>query len=97
MLRPNDLGMFDMLGSVMELRLTKHDRENESEFSVEDTEDADDITTGVGEPLRQMKGGAHLYQPSNARVSHRDNIIRPYSTCLHPFMGFRAARTIPSK
>ena len=97
MLRPNDLGMFDMLGNVMELCLTQHNRENAAEYRVEDTEDADDIETGVGEPTRQMRGGAHLYQPSNARASHRDNIIRPYSTRLHPFMGFRVARTIPSE
>lgn len=97
MLRPNDFGMFDMLGNVMEQCLTLHDSENADNYRVNDTEIQGDIEDGIGQPARQMKGGAHLYQPSNARASHRDNYVSPYTSRPHPFIGFRVARTIRSE
>lgn len=105
MLRPNDFGAFDMLGNVMELCLTRHDLENDKrttpskaqEFRVDDTEDPKDLEDGIGAAPRQLKGGAHLYQPSNARASHRDNYARPYSSRVNSFIGFRVARTLPTE
>lgn len=105
MLRPNDFGAFDMLGNVMEMCLTRHDLENdkrttpdkEHEFRVDDIEDPKDMAEGIGMAPRQLKGGAHLYQPSNARASHRDNYARPYSSRVNSFIGFRIARTLPAE
>ncbi len=105
MLRPNDLGMFDILGNVMELCLTRHDLENdwendpnkESEFNVDDIEDPVDVADGVYSAARQLKGGSHLFEAYTARASHRDQYVRSYSSRPNPFIGFRVARTLPTE
>lgn len=105
MLRPNDFGMFDILGNVMELCLTRHDLENdweqdpdkESEYRVDDTEDPIDVAEGVYSAARQLKGGSHLFEAYTARASHRDQYVRSYSSRPNPFIGFRVARTLPTE
>lgn len=105
MLRPNDFGMFDILGNVMELCLTRHDLENDwendpkkdSEFRVEDIEDPIDVAEGVYSAARQLKGGSHLFEAYAARASHRDQYVRSYSSRPNPFIGFRVARTLPAE
>ena len=47
-----------------------------------------------GDVLRPVRGGAYLFQPSNARASHRDNERYPKHQAVSPFVGFRIARTI---
>lgn len=103
-LRPNGLGMFDILGNVMELCLTRHDLESsgertpgkEGEFKVDDLEDPIDVANGVYSEARQLKGGSHLFEAYAARASHRDQYVRSYSSRPNPFIGFRVARTLPA-
>ena len=60
-------------------------------------EDADRNLTITSDVLRPVRGGAFLYQPSNARASHRDNNRFPDNPYVSPYLGFRIARTIRNK
>ncbi|MEZ6130239.1 MAG: protein kinase [Planctomycetaceae bacterium] len=93
-LRPNDFGMFDIFGNVMEWCLTRHDSENEPDFQVNDVEDPRDLADGVYSAPRQLRGGAHTYPPPHARAGNRDEYGRPYSSRVNSFFGFRVARTL---
>ena len=95
-LRPNDLGLFDTLGNVMEwCQDTSSDYPEASPDSP--IEDADRNLTITSDVLRPVRGGAFLYQPSNARASHRDNNRFPDNPYASPYLGFRIARTIRIK
>ncbi len=93
LLRPNDLGLFDVLGNVMELC-----QEADSTYpKIAPDYAIDDVDTNLivtNDLLRPVRGGAFLYQPSNARAGHRDNDRYPDIGSLSPYMGFRVARTI---
>ena len=92
-LRPNDFGLFDTLGNVMEwCQDTSSDYPQVSLDSP--IEDADGNLTITSDVLRPVRGGAFLYQPSNARASHRDNNRFPDNPYSSPYLGFRVARTI---
>lgn len=90
-LRPNDLGLFDVLGNVMEWCQVKHrDYPNVPAGTITDDVD-NDLQIRFGD-LRPARGGAFLYQPSNARAGHRDNyhgVGRRF-----PYVGLRVVRTI---
>ena len=92
-LRPNDLGLFDTLGNVMEWCIEESTEypEGGSDSAVED---AGGNTLVLNDILRPVRGGAYLYQPSNARASHRDNARYPKHLAVSPYVGFRVARTI---
>ncbi len=96
-LRPNAFGMFDMLGNVMEFCQTRHDAGNEAEFVTEDVEGEHNDDKCIWSAPRQLRGGAHLYHPSVARNSRRDEYGRPYSSRMNSFFGFRIARTLPDE
>ena len=91
-LRPNDLGLFDMLGNVMEWCQTKDaDYPDVSPKTIiNDVEDSYQIYRHERRPVR---GGAYLYQPSNARAGHRDN-AHGVNSAGYPYIGFRVARTM---
>jgi formylglycine-generating enzyme required for sulfatase activity len=103
--------MFDMLGNVWELCLTRYNLElgdewrfergerkfSEGRFRVEDIEDALDVTEGITEEARELRGGASLYTPSESRASRRNEYMRPYSSRMNPYVGFRIARTLPAE
>ena len=93
LLRPNDLGLFDMLGNVMELCQEANTTYPEiaQDYAINDVDTNLTVTNDV---LRPVRGGAFLYQPSNARAGHRDNNRYPDIGSLSPYMGFRVARTI---
>ena len=92
-LRPNDLGLFDTLGNVMEWCM---DASAEYPTAGADVaiNDVGGDTLVQGDVLRPVRGGAYLFQPSNARASHRDNERYPKHQVVSPFVGFRVARTI---
>ena len=96
LLRPNDFGLFDTLGNVMEwCQDTSSDYPEASPDSP--IEDVDRNLTITSDVLRPIRGGAFLYQPSNARASHRDNNRFPDNPYASPYLGFRIARTIRIK
>ncbi|MEZ6125102.1 MAG: SUMF1/EgtB/PvdO family nonheme iron enzyme [Planctomycetaceae bacterium] len=96
-LLPNDLGMFDMLGNVMEWCI-----DPESSYPDPGTQqivtDAETDLPVNDSRHRPARGGAFLYQPGDARASHRNNSAPPSfgNTPPAPYRGFRIARTLPS-
>ena len=90
-LRPNNLGLFDMLGNTMEWCQTRVDRERT--LSPHDTMHTGTHQGGYDD-LMYLRGGSYLYQASNARAGHRDNYHRIKAGQYRPYMGFRIARTI---
>ena len=94
-LRPNQLGLFDMLGNVMEWCQTRSMNYPTVPLSVviEDRHGQEVIT----ESPRPVRGGAFLYQPSNARAGHRDNAGRNVEAFRQPYVGFRIARTLAER
>ena len=85
---PNMFGLFDTLGNVAELCQTTLQSYPGAGRMMVDAEEP--IAIGPEHPV-VWRGGAFLYQPSDARAAHRD------STAFHrkhPFLGFRVARTV---
>jgi serine/threonine protein kinase/formylglycine-generating enzyme required for sulfatase activity len=88
-LAPNDFGLFDVLGNAMEWC---HDRDRVYPFVPARTwEDAVEAEEVIKTDKRVRRGGAFLYQPSDARSAHRDPAT-PDSRYV--FLGFRLARTV---
>lgn len=89
-LLPNDFGLYDMLGNVMEWCQTPH-----HDYPLHPDQPGQDPGNDriVIERLTRMmsRGGAMLYQPSDARASQR-HIHGADSRWV--YMGFRIARTI---
>jgi formylglycine-generating enzyme required for sulfatase activity len=92
-LLPNDFGLFDMLGNAMEYtQNADHGYERGPQgAAIEDRLDWDAFSTM--HRIRR-RGGAFLFQPSDARSAHRDvsNFLGP--DLKFPFLGFRIARTV---
>lgn len=92
-LRPNDFGLFDMLGNVMELC-----QDQEQDYpDLLPTEVADDLPNSfvvASHNYRPIRGGAFLYQNADARAGHRNNSAPPRSGPVGPYVGFRVVRTV---
>lgn len=87
---PNDFGLFDMLGNVMEWC---HDKYSDyptpsDEIRYDDNRHDTDIQDG---DLRASRGGGFLYQPLDARSAQRDS---HFANSRRPYLGFRVVRTI---
>ncbi|MDA1230078.1 MAG: SUMF1/EgtB/PvdO family nonheme iron enzyme, partial [Planctomycetota bacterium] len=91
-LRPNDFGLFDTLGNVMEWCHDASSSYPEADDTAFDDSGHDSIIHA--NVLRPVRGGAYLYQASNARASHRDNDRYPEGQVVSPYLGFRVARTV---
>jgi formylglycine-generating enzyme required for sulfatase activity len=89
-LKPNDLGLFDMLGNAMEWTQTNA-QPFRSYVPGFPREDRDFGGTILGEDRRYQKGGSYFYQTTLVR-SGAHNMNPPAST--HDQTGFRIARTI---
>jgi formylglycine-generating enzyme required for sulfatase activity len=88
-LKPNDFGLFDMLGNAMQWC-----QESAGYYSPgpggepsEDTEDKKDIEDKTG---RMLRGGPFDTQPKNVRSATRTGFV---PTALNYHVGFRPART----
>ena len=90
LLLPNDLGLSDMLGNAMEWC-----QESYRPYVVHNdgrpTDDVEDLEEIHDTQRRVLRGGAYLYQPSDARAPHRDH--HP-AGARQPYVGFRVARTL---
>jgi formylglycine-generating enzyme required for sulfatase activity len=88
-LRPNDFGLFDMLGNAMEWC---QDEGRLFPF-VPGGVRPDTVTLVVAADRKRVRrGGSFLHQPSDARSAQKDP---GRAVERHPFQGFRVARTVP--
>ncbi|MHB8863665.1 MAG: bifunctional serine/threonine-protein kinase/formylglycine-generating enzyme family protein [Pirellulaceae bacterium] len=81
-LTPNDFGLFDCLGNVMEWCLPLRDVSNREVLAGP----IDDTVKCVA------RGGGYDFQPSSARCGYR-YVARPDER--QPYVGFRVVRTVP--
>jgi formylglycine-generating enzyme required for sulfatase activity len=90
-LKPNDFGLFDMLGNALEWCQESVDPYPTAAGgkAVEDVEDKRDITDKFS---RVLRGGSFVVRPGNVRSADRDWDVP--SNRLS-FVGFRPARTFP--
>jgi serine/threonine protein kinase/formylglycine-generating enzyme required for sulfatase activity len=94
-LLPNDFGLFDMLGNAMEYTQNgdygPHYERGPAGAALEDRLDwgAFDLKHRI-----RRRGGAFLFQPSDARSAHRDVSNSLGFDLKFPFLGFRIARTV---
>ena len=88
---PNDYGLFDIFGNGMEWCLTSHDVfQNWPDEGV--IPDSATLLPTVGDYHRmETRGGAHLFQPLDARASHRNHHS---ADMKRVYLSFRIARTI---
>jgi formylglycine-generating enzyme required for sulfatase activity len=93
-LRPNDLGLFDVLGNALEWCQDPifHYDPGSPEMPNEDKQFTDDIKSILGEPSRLLRGGSFFNQPRDVRSSNRFR-VRPADA--NTYVGFRPARTFP--
>ncbi|MSR58765.1 MAG: hypothetical protein EXS05_14120 [Planctomycetaceae bacterium] len=89
LLKPNDLGLFDMLGNSMEWC---HDSYGRYSVGADGTAVNDGPDTSVVEDkyARVLRGGSFYHSSSDARSANRD-VYQPGS--LDGYTGFRPART----
>lgn len=89
---PNEFGLFDMLGNMMEWCHDPYVPSPEigDGRPIGDSPQASRVDNADS---RNMRGGSFLYQPSNARAGHRDNHHPPDSRKV--YLGFRIVRTWP--
>jgi formylglycine-generating enzyme required for sulfatase activity len=82
-LLPNDLGLFDMLGNVIEWCQERHAnyQPGKAESSIDDI---------VDDHPRLLRGGSFLYRPAVVRSAYRD---RYAPSAWSTYSGFRLART----
>lgn len=86
LLKPNDLGLFDMHGGVWNWCNNRFAEYGPIEEDVEDLEPA-------RTEVRMMRAGAYVNVQSHVRAACRNNLNQPGHR-FHP-LGFRVARTIP--
>jgi formylglycine-generating enzyme required for sulfatase activity/tetratricopeptide (TPR) repeat protein len=90
-LRPNDLGLFDMLGNALEWcqngAILYPLAGGEATADLEDNRDIRGINT---EPSRLLRGGAFAVPPWFVRSAHRNRYAPAYRV---DYVGFRPART----
>jgi len=92
LLKPNDLGLFDFHGNVLEWSqdLDIPYAEAPNGKVIADSE-AVAVTVDDAEP-RLLRGGSFQYSPSSLRSAYRSAFI---PTSRYKFVGFRLARTLP--
>jgi formylglycine-generating enzyme required for sulfatase activity len=90
-LRPNDLGLFDMLGNAMEWCHDRFTGPYPSDPGKVWPDDEGEAETVGGAVKRLRRGGSFLHQPSDARAAQRDPAL---PTAHYPFQGFRIVRTL---
>jgi formylglycine-generating enzyme required for sulfatase activity len=86
---PNRFGLFDVLGNAGEYCQSLVGPYPSVGRLALDLEERGGV---VASTRVIWRGGAFLYQPSNARSAHRDDTT---ASREHPFLGFRVARTVP--
>ena len=89
-LMPNDLGLFDMLGNVMEWCQEPY-RPYTANPDSPSADNPEAETSVEHQTYRVQRGGAMLYEPANARCANRD-IHR--TDLASPYIGFRVVRTL---
>jgi formylglycine-generating enzyme required for sulfatase activity len=91
-LKPNDFGLFDILGNAWEWTMRKVPAESlfVEDPPGDDVEDADDLKS-VGQLRRITKGASFLSASNNVRASQR-NWIPP--SAVSKISGFRLAKTM---
>ena len=91
LLRPNRYGLYDMLGNTLEFALDDWAHVVQPHQAGQTFRDRE--RPGFPYTIEKIhRGGAFLYQPSNARSDHRGNRIE--CTYRNEYSGFRIARTI---
>jgi formylglycine-generating enzyme required for sulfatase activity len=92
-LKPNDLGLFDMHGNVLQWCQNAHHQPypkgDSSKVHDDKDDDIDIITDNFG---RVLRGGSFDYRASDVRSANRVNDVPTYSGSG---VGFRVARTLP--
>jgi formylglycine-generating enzyme required for sulfatase activity len=87
-LKPNDWGLFDMLGNVAHWCQEKHKPYPADQGKlIDDIEDSLDI---VSTDYRVLRGGSYLYAAVTVRCADRMRVLPSYWS---PTVGFRPART----
>jgi hypothetical protein len=83
-LKPNDFGLFDMLGNAMEWC------QDTNESFDRPGPDAEDLSVARNDLFRGARGGTHHHQANSLRVTQRDPLapMTPWYS-----LGFRVART----
>jgi len=91
-LKPNDFGLFDMLGNVEEWCQDRFDRDWSagSGEPIEDVEDPQDVEGGIRHDARVRRGGSFIIFAGLVRSADRDH-DRPDDE--RNYVGFRPART----
>jgi formylglycine-generating enzyme required for sulfatase activity len=89
-LLPNEFGLFDMLGNVMEWCHDKYGDYPTPSDEIRYDDNRHDANIG-SEDFRVTRGSGFLYQPLDARSAQRNNHS---ANLLRPYLGFRVARTI---
>jgi formylglycine-generating enzyme required for sulfatase activity len=85
-LKPNDLGLFDMLGNALEWcedRLLYYS-------AGQDKEDINDIKDITRDDSRVLRGGSFVFRASILRCAYRSRYVPTYRS---DYVGFRPART----
>ena len=88
--KPNDLGLFDVLGNCFEWcqePVADYPKAKDNE-AVEDKEGKLEV---ISTESRVLRGGSFLFPAANARSANRDPIV---PTNRHVYYGFRPARTL---
>jgi formylglycine-generating enzyme required for sulfatase activity len=91
-LRPNDLGLFDMLGNVLDWCPDAYEQYGTGGDG-KATEDTEGITEINKEKLRVSRGGSFTHQPESFVRSAGRNWDWPTNRQI--YIGFRVARTLP--
>ncbi len=91
LLRPNDLGLFDVLGNVTEW--TQNEARDYPASGANPAEDALDPGTAIDSKIpRVLRGGSYLDRDDDVRVMRRD---RTEPGDKYPTYGVRPVRTVP--
>lgn len=89
--KPNQWGLFDMLGNVWEWTLDRRQSYPFSERVIEDVEDS--VVNVSNDVARTRRGGSFAYEWFTLRSAHRgDSTYLPHQT--RDNVGFRVARTM---
>lgn len=92
-LKPNDWGLFDMLGNALEWTHDRYvDYPNLLQRTLGPTADSLDEMPVADKQNLVLRGGSFLTHPSNVRSAYRNYLV---PTIRYNSYGFRLARTLP--